>query len=265
MNNSLALFLLSLVIFSCSPGKSGIRHDKEHGKTGSEKNQNASDWIGHYAGILPCADCEGIQTEIRLNKDLTCELATRYLGKNDQVYRSSGTLTWNDSGNIITIKDNKEQPGQNRFLFEANRLIKLDAAGNRIEGELSEMYILSKVAGNQEITGRFWKLMEVDGKKIAGNDAGNREAHFILLPGKNRVTGHGGCNSFSGTCVLPGENKIRFSKLLSTRMACANLDIENAYFKALESAEYYSLEGDTLSLKKPGMPPLARCAAVYLE
>jgi heat shock protein HslJ/uncharacterized lipoprotein NlpE involved in copper resistance len=265
MNKWLAYFLTFLVVFSCSSGKSGIQNNKEPLKTISGKDNNSSKYTGYYVGILPCADCEGIQTEIKLNNELSFELATRYLGKSNQVFRSSGTFKWNDSGNIITVTDDKEQPGQNQFLVEGNRLIKLDAGGNQIEGELSEMYILRKVPDEQGIAGKYWKLFEVGGKKISVNDNGGKEAHFILQPGKNRVTGHGGCNSFSGTCVISEENKIRFSKLLSTRMACSNMDIENEYFKSLESADYYSLQGDTLSLKKEGMATLAKFVAVYLN
>jgi copper homeostasis protein (lipoprotein) len=42
------------------------------------------DWAGNYQGILPCADCEGIKTQILLNKDLSYVLETQYLGKDEK-------------------------------------------------------------------------------------------------------------------------------------------------------------------------------------
>ena len=36
--------------------------------------KNSLDYIGTYKGILPCADCEGIETELELNSDKTYEI-----------------------------------------------------------------------------------------------------------------------------------------------------------------------------------------------
>jgi heat shock protein HslJ len=94
------------------------------------------------------------------------------------------------------------------------------------------------------------------------NGINHGEAHFIIQADSNRVIGHGGCNSFNGNCILSDGNKIRFSKLLSTKMACSNLDIENEFFKVLESADNYSLTGDTLSLNKSELAALAKFVTV---
>ncbi|GGD94473.1 copper resistance protein NlpE [Planktosalinus lacus] len=34
-------------------------------------SENSLDWHGTYQGILPCADCEGIQTEVTLHDNNT--------------------------------------------------------------------------------------------------------------------------------------------------------------------------------------------------
>lgn len=49
----------------------------------SHNSQNSLDWQVTYKGITPCADCEGIETEVVLNKDLTYLIKTKYLGKGD--------------------------------------------------------------------------------------------------------------------------------------------------------------------------------------
>ncbi len=37
-------------------------------------SQNSLDWAGVYEGVLPCADCPGIQTRLTLSRDETYEL-----------------------------------------------------------------------------------------------------------------------------------------------------------------------------------------------
>jgi hypothetical protein len=48
-------------------------------------------------------------------------------------------------------------------------------------------------------------------------------------------------------------------------MACPNLETETHFFKALQMADNYILNGDTLILNKARMAPLARFEAVYLH
>lgn len=47
----------------------------------THNSKNPLDWNGTYRGILPCADCEGIKTEVTLHKDRTYEIARKYLGQ----------------------------------------------------------------------------------------------------------------------------------------------------------------------------------------
>jgi uncharacterized lipoprotein NlpE involved in copper resistance len=109
----------------------------------SHNSQNSLDWQGTYKGVIPCADCEGIETEIVLNADLTFTLKTKYLGKGDgKVFEEKGSFTWDKTGSIIKFKDVKERPSQ--YEVGENRLIQLDMKGNVITGNLAEKYILTK-------------------------------------------------------------------------------------------------------------------------
>jgi uncharacterized lipoprotein NlpE involved in copper resistance len=105
--------------------------------------QNALDWQGVYKGITPCADCEGILTEITLNKDLTFLLKTKYLGKENQTFfEKNGTFTWDSSGLIISLNDLKGSP--NQYKVGENKLTQLDMEGKEILGTLAEKYVLKK-------------------------------------------------------------------------------------------------------------------------
>ncbi len=101
----------------------------------------ALDYIGTYTGILPCANCDGISTEIVLVDESQFIRRTQYLGKDDMVFEESGIYTWDDAGNTITL-EGSEKP--NQYFVSENRIFHLDMDGNRIEGELADSYILHK-------------------------------------------------------------------------------------------------------------------------
>jgi len=104
--------------------------------------QNSLDYMGVYKGILPCADCEGIETIVELESGNSYVKKIIYLGKADQkIHESSGFFSWNNAGNTITIEG--EAPPNQYFVGE-NQLIHLDMSGNRITGPLAEKYRLIK-------------------------------------------------------------------------------------------------------------------------
>lgn len=110
-------------------------------KSDMHNSQISLDWQGTYKGVVPCADCEGIETEITLNKDSTFVMHTKYLGKAKQkVFEQNGTFSWDESGSIIVLQDLKIKP--NEYMVGENTLMQLDLEGNRITGELADKYVL---------------------------------------------------------------------------------------------------------------------------
>lgn len=219
------------------------------------------DLAGIYEGILPCADCEGIHTLLQLNNDLTYSMKTKYLGKGDQIFESSGNFSWDKDGRIITL--NNKSLGTKYYWVGENKVTQLDLNGNLITGELAEKYVLRKV--DNQITEKYWKLVDLHGMKVKNDDWNKREPYMILKAENNQVHGSGGCNSFNGSYELKEGNRILFSKITSTLMACENMETEQEFYKVLETADNYNLVGDTLILNKAKMAPLARFEAVYLK
>lgn len=107
--------------------------------------ENSLDIVGVYKGVLPCADCEGIQTTIALNEDNTYKLTTLYQtnkeGKNEFVE----TGKWSIAVNTLTLENEVKngEPHMKYFVGE-NTLTQLDLDGNKIEGALADHYILRK-------------------------------------------------------------------------------------------------------------------------
>jgi uncharacterized lipoprotein NlpE involved in copper resistance len=105
-------------------------------------SQNSLDYHGIYKGVLPCADCEGIEVILELGPGDSYTKKTIYLGKDDnQVNESSGTFSWNEAGNTITLN---EENSPNQYFVGENVLFHLDMEGNRISGDLADNYKLNK-------------------------------------------------------------------------------------------------------------------------
>ncbi|MFD2035930.1 copper resistance protein NlpE [Belliella marina] len=151
MNNNLKIALtcsLLLIMFSCQKSKHAddlVIDDEVFESEEFVDHHNAMnslDYMGIYKGTLPCADCEGIETIIELGSGNSYVKKVIYLGKDDQkVTESSGTFTWNDEGNTITLNEDDEP---NKYFVGENVLFHLDMDGNRIEGDLAENYKLKK-------------------------------------------------------------------------------------------------------------------------
>ncbi len=118
---------------------------------------------------------------------------------------------------------------------------------------------------DSQITGKYWKVVELNGQKIKVDASATKEPHLNLKSEGNRLTGHSGCNSFFGGFTLNPGNKITFSQIGSTRMACPNMETESQLFQVLGEVDNYIINGDTLLLNKAKMAPLARLEAVYLK
>lgn len=123
--------------------------------------------------------------------------------------------------------------------------------------------LAERAATDDGLTERYWKLVEVMGQPVT---AGAKEPHIILKDKDQRVIGTGGCNGMGGTYTLSSPERIRFSQIVSTMMACpSGMDTEQNMFKALEMADSYYLKGDELVLNRARMAPLARFKAVALQ
>jgi copper homeostasis protein (lipoprotein) len=92
-NLILILFMVFVGLVSC---KSNKKAQTSEVKPTADNSMTSIDWAGIYQGILPCADCEGIKTQIVLNKDLSYVLETQYLGKDEKIFQAKGTFKWNE-------------------------------------------------------------------------------------------------------------------------------------------------------------------------
>lgn len=118
---------------------------------------------------------------------------------------------------------------------------------------------------DSEIYEKYWKLTEVNGKNISDYPGLNKEPHLIFTKEGNKINGNGSCNAFFGNYEIKAGYRISFSKIGATEMACENMEVEMQLFQALNAADNYYLNGDTLVLNKGKMAPLARFVSSYIK
>ncbi len=98
------------------------------------------DYFGTYRGVVPCADCEGIETVITLLEGDEFERRTRYLGKNDDTwYREAGPFEWDVTGGIIELATDRDP---RYYRVGENVLIQLDINAEPITGDTADLYRL---------------------------------------------------------------------------------------------------------------------------
>ena len=142
----IALFAITLV--SCtnqSKKQNGTIQDTEINESviDSHTSEMSLDWAGVYEGLLPCADCEGIETTIELRENHTYLAHYKYIGKSadSNEFSQEGTFTWDVMGSTITMESENET---SQYKVGENQIRLLNADGEVNTGNLAELYVLKK-------------------------------------------------------------------------------------------------------------------------
>ena len=215
--------------------------------------RNSRDYLGIYKGILPCADCPGIETSLELAEDFTFTMLMKYKERNVEPIESKGTFRWAADGKTLLLDNTKNPPDQ--YLVGDGSLTKLDIDGNKIGGKIADHYVLRKLSDtgiqklpvpqkdlSQNITGVKWKLVEMNGKPVQ-NEPEN--PLYITLDEMNAFKGFAGCNSIRGHYETRG-NRIRFMRIVGTMKGCAQLQREEQFKVVLQSANNFRRDGKKL-------------------
>jgi copper homeostasis protein (lipoprotein) len=100
--------------------------------------------IESYSGIVPCADCEGIETSVTLKSDSSYVLHLLYIGRKS---KGPGSNEFSEEGkwmkhgpDMIHLTGVKNGPSM--YIRTDSSLIQLDMKGERITGKLAAKYEL---------------------------------------------------------------------------------------------------------------------------
>ncbi|MGH8249775.1 MAG: META domain-containing protein [Steroidobacteraceae bacterium] len=96
------------------------------------------------------------------------------------------------------------------------------------------------------LLGTAWRLEDLAGAAAPAQAT-------LEFPSEGRASGNGSCNRFNGVVTVEG-NTITFGGVAATRKACdaAVMRQEEAYFAALQDAERFETDGETLSIYAEG-------------
>jgi len=78
--------------------------------------------------------------------------------------------------------------------------------------------------------------------------SGGSEPWILLDSRSRRASGSGGCNRLSAAYVSE-DHDLRFGPIAATRMACRDIHVETAFFRALVQTRHYRVRGRQLELR----------------
>jgi hypothetical protein len=192
-------------------------------------SRNSLDWAGTYEGLLPCADCAGIHTQLTLARDDSFELVSRRLVRGETPSSERGQLEWSPEGNIIVLGVAR---GEQRFAVGEGRILLLDAgqtqpAWNRSEAILQQLPATGLGDARQGLgeilEDHRWLLVRAAGasNERLGALFPDPAQSFVFEFAGSRLHAQGGCNGFRGAFVINAEELLEVTGGMSTMMACA--------------------------------------------
>ena len=150
-------------------------------------------------------------------------------GRDLVVWLQDSTCTDNMSGTKLPVTARVSTP-DGRFLSGCCRVPAKATGGGAMAG----------------LESGTWRLKELPGAQSAALATLKRPVTMRLESG--RLTGFAGCNNFSGSYALDGD-QLKIGPVASTQMACPEpgSSIETAFHKALSGTLRFALDGDHLT------------------
>lgn len=92
-----------------------------------------------------------------------------------------------------------------------------------------------------------WNLTELQG---AANDVfADADTFWFSLDGES-VVGVGACNRFFGGYKMTQSGSFEVGAMGMTRMACPDMELEDAFVRIIDEADSYEIKGNVMILKK---------------
>ena len=138
-----------------------------------------------------------------------------------------------------------------RMLFTTDAAYRVITQGNPTQANLQLVRVSAGdvESGASRLERTTWVLADLGGTAVLA------KAPTLEFADSGRVAGNGSCNRFTGSVRLSGES-ISFSPLAATRMACVDPAVtrqETSYFQALQGAERFRVDGNTLFIHSKGL------------
>jgi heat shock protein HslJ/uncharacterized membrane protein len=96
----------------------------------------------------------------------------------------------------------------------------------------------------------IWVLEKLNGKTVSTIDFMKELPNLEINSATNNFMGFAGCNRMNGTIFFE-KGLLRFTNIITTRMACPGNNKESEFLKALQSTTSYKVENMKLMLSNP--------------
>lgn len=145
MKNRILILAAAFVLVSCGGNaqKKSAGADTRNAVAAAPDMHNAEtslDYQGTYKGTFPAADGPGIEITLTLGHDGTYEQHLKYIDR-DTEFDEKGAYTVRENLLTLTPADGEQRE---YYKVEENRLRRLDADKQPIEGALADHYVLLK-------------------------------------------------------------------------------------------------------------------------
>tara|TARA_B110000902_G_scaffold61377_1_gene72405 strand:- start:599 stop:1021 length:423 start_codon:yes stop_codon:yes gene_type:complete len=115
---------------------------------------------------------------------------------------------------------------------------------------LSACQVKKEQTPNADITQLhdIWALHSLNGEDYS-NDMSQKHPTIEIFVAEKRVAGNDGCNQIFGGIDTLTVTELKFGMLAGTKMACSDMEVADAFGKALGLLEHYVVQDLTLTLQ----------------
>ena len=150
INITILVLLTVFILFRINTALNQMNSDDE------QVSQSIEDLPAVFSGVLPCADCPGIETVIVLNETGFEELS-HYQERESNLYQAEGT--WSLSGDTLKLYRSEDELYK-AFIFSREQIKQLDQDLQPITGVLEENYVLDRSQEQESIRSRHSELQD---------------------------------------------------------------------------------------------------------
>lgn len=150
VNITILVLLTVFILFRVNTALKQMNSEDE------QKSQTIEDLPAVFTGVLPCADCPGIESIIVLNEDSFEELS-HYQDRGNNLYRVDGTWTLtSDTLKLFRIEDELHKA----FVYSRDQIKLLDQDLQSINGDLENYYSFDRSPEQESIRIRHLELRD---------------------------------------------------------------------------------------------------------
>ena len=150
INITILVLLTVFILFRINTALNQMNSDDE------QVSQSIEDLPAVFSGVMPCADCPGIETVIVLNETGFEELS-HYQERGSNLFQEEGT--WSLSGDTLKLYRSEDELYK-AFIFSRDQIKLMDQDLQPITGELEEYYTFDRSQEQESIRSQHSELRE---------------------------------------------------------------------------------------------------------